>query len=134
MNHPIASAKYVSFVSYRRDGTPVATPVWIAPLGNDFGFTIDNKSGKAKRLAHTNRATVQECDVKGKVAEGTPVYQCTAKVVLHGEAEIVRDAIAKKYTPARNSSNRFTGGISRFTEELDSLRLRPVDAIPFQPT
>ena len=73
MNHPIASAKYVSFVSYRRDGTPVATPVWIAPLGNDFGFTIDNASGKAKRLAHTNRATIQQCDVKGKVAEGTPV-------------------------------------------------------------
>jgi PPOX class probable F420-dependent enzyme len=97
MIHPIASAKYVSFVSYRRDGSPVATPVWIAPLGNDFGFTIDNASGKAKRLAHTNRATIQQCDVKGKVAEGTPVYRCTAKVVLHSEAEIVRDAIAKKY-------------------------------------
>jgi PPOX class probable F420-dependent enzyme len=97
MAHPIATAKYVSFVSYRRNGTPVATPVWIAPVGIDFGFTIDNTSGKAKRLAHTNRATVQECDVKGKIAEGTPVFPCTAKVVLNGEAEVVRDAIANKY-------------------------------------
>ena len=59
MAHPIATAKYVSFVSYRRNGTPVATPVWIAPVGNEFGFTIDNTSGKAKRLAHTDKATVQ---------------------------------------------------------------------------
>jgi hypothetical protein len=35
--------------------------------------------------------------VKGKVAEGTPVYHCTARGVLNGEAEIVRDAVAKKY-------------------------------------
>ena len=97
MAHPIASAKYVSFVSYRRNGTPVATPVWIAPVGNDYGFTIDNASGKAKRLAHTNRATVQVCDVKGKTVADSPIYRCTAKVVLNAEAEVVRDAIANKY-------------------------------------
>ena len=27
-----APPKYVSFTTFRRDGTPVATPVWLAPL------------------------------------------------------------------------------------------------------
>jgi hypothetical protein len=97
VTHPLETAKYVSFVSYRLNGTAVATPVWIAPLADGFGFTIDYSSGKAKRLAHTSTATVQQCDVKGTVVVGSPIFPCTAKVVLDAEAELVRDAIAKKY-------------------------------------
>ena len=50
-----------------------------------------------QRLAYTNQAKVQAWDVKGKVALGAPVYRFSARVVLDAEAEIVRDAIAKKY-------------------------------------
>ena len=34
MTHPIADARYVSFTTFRRNGTPVATLVWIALLGD----------------------------------------------------------------------------------------------------
>ena len=97
----VRSAKYISFVSTRKNGTPIATPVWVAPLDylgpNVFGFTIDANSGKAKRLAHTSAVTVQPCDIRGRTTEGSPIIAGQAVVISGTEAEKVRDAIAAKY-------------------------------------
>ena len=97
----IRAAKYISFVSTRKNGTPIATPVWVAPLPhigpNVFGFTIDANAGKAKRLAHTNTVTVQPCDIRGRIVEGSPIVSGTAVVISGIEAETVRDAVAHKY-------------------------------------
>ena len=97
----IHAAKYISFVSTRKNGTPIATPVWVTPLPslgpNVFGFTIDANSGKAKRLAHTNAVTVQPCDIRGRIVEGSPLLTGTAVVINGAEAETVRDAVAHKY-------------------------------------
>ena len=96
-NPEIDNAKYVSFVSFRKSGQAVATPVWIAPFEDGYGFTIESTSGKAKRLAHTSRATIQACSVKGVITPGATVYNCEASLVMHKRAEEVRDAIARKY-------------------------------------
>ena len=99
MTHPeLAKAKYVSFTTFRKNGTPVSTPVWFAPLGDQFGFMTNDNVGKTKRLAHTARVTVQECDVRGRVKESAPVVSGTA-VVLRDEADQarVRAAVEKKY-------------------------------------
>ena len=97
----IHAAKYISFVSTRKNGTPIATPVWVAPLPsrgpNVFGFTIDANAGKAKRLAHTNTVTVQPCDIRGRIVEGSPIVSGIAVVISGVEAETVRDAVAHKY-------------------------------------
>ena len=97
----IYAAKYISFVSTRKNGTPIATPVWVAPLPsrgpNVFGFTIDANAGKAKRLAHTNTVTVQPCDIRGRIVKGSPIVSGTAVVISGAEAETVRDAVARKY-------------------------------------
>jgi PPOX class probable F420-dependent enzyme len=97
----VRSAKYISFVSTRKNGTPIATPVWVAPLDylgpNVFGFTIDANAGKAKRLAHTSAVTVQPCDIRGRTTEGSPIIAGQAVVISGTEAEKVRDAIAAKY-------------------------------------
>ncbi len=96
-NPEIDNAKYVSFVSFRKSGQAVATPVWIAPFEDGYGFTIESTSGKAKRLAHTSRATIQACSFKGVITPGATVYNCEASLVMHKRAEEVRDAIARKY-------------------------------------
>jgi PPOX class probable F420-dependent enzyme len=96
-NPEIDNAKYVSFVSFRKSGQAVATPVWIAPFEDGYGFTIESTSGKAKRLAHTSRVTIQVCSFKGVITPGATVYNCEASLVMHKRAEEVRDAIARKY-------------------------------------
>ena len=96
-NPEIDNAKYVSFVSFRKSGQSIATPVWIAPFEDGYGFTIESTSGKAKRLAHTSRATIQACNSKGVITPGATVFNCEASLVMHTRAEEVRDAIAHKY-------------------------------------
>ena len=96
-NPEIDNAKYVSFVSFRKSGQSIATPVWIAPFEDGYGFTIESTSGKAKRLAHTSRATIQACNFKGVITPGATVFNCEASLVMHTRAEEVRDAIAHKY-------------------------------------
>lgn len=71
----LAQAKYVSLTTIKRDGTPVATPVWVAGDGDRLYVTTPVQTGKVKRLRHTSRVLLAPCDVRGKVSgeqvEGT---------------------------------------------------------------
>jgi PPOX class probable F420-dependent enzyme len=89
--------KYVSLVTFRRDGRPVATPVWFAALGDDFGVITESNAGKVKRIRNNPRVTVQVCDMKGAVPASAPLLSATARLVTGDEAGRVRKAIARKY-------------------------------------
>ena len=95
----IADEKYVSLITFRKDGTPVASPVWIAPLADGTaGFTTEDGSGKVKRIRNNAKVTVQACSVRGAVKPGSPVVEATAEVLLGDAAVPVRDAIGRKYS------------------------------------
>jgi len=70
----LAKSKYLSLTTFRRDGTPVATPVWLAQHGEDLVVVTQSSSGKAKRLRHDSRVLLAPCDMRGRptgdVAEG----------------------------------------------------------------
>ena len=106
--HPLASAKYVALTTFRRSGVPVTTPVWFAPSLDEPGsfavITVDD-TGKTKRLAHTDTVELQACDIRGKVAPGTPTFRGTARVLRDaGDVASVRRAVVAKYgLPARLS-------------------------------
>jgi len=54
----LADEKYVLLTTFRRDSTPVTTPVWVVPLDDGkLAFLTSSGSGKAKRLAHTEPAS-----------------------------------------------------------------------------
>jgi PPOX class probable F420-dependent enzyme len=95
----IADARYVSLTTFRRSGEAVATPVWIAPLGDGrAGFTTDAASGKVKRIRHTPGVTLQECDMRGNVAHGTAAVTTEASLVADGpDRELVEKAVGTKY-------------------------------------
>lgn len=92
--------KYVAFTTYRRTGEPVTTPVWLAPLSDgSYGFWTSSGSGKAKRLAHTSRVSVQPSDARGRVSAGTEPLEAQARLVSAGDPayEEVVAAIKQKY-------------------------------------
>jgi PPOX class probable F420-dependent enzyme len=94
----LADAKYILLTTFRRDGTPVATPVWSVALGDDrIGFWTSSGSGKAKRLAHTDRVTATPCDARGRVKAGAATVEATARVVTGAELEEIRKRIVSKY-------------------------------------
>ena len=90
--------KYVLFTSYRRDGTAVSTPVWVVELGADtLGFYTSSESGKAKRLAHTSKVTVQPCNARGVPKKGTSAQAATARVVEGAEYDQIHAKVIAKY-------------------------------------
>jgi len=98
MNAEIAHNRYVLFSTFRKTGVAVKTAVWIAPFGdNQACFTVGGDSGKVKRLRNNPNATLQQCDVRGRVIAGTPVIEATARVVTGAECEPVYKAMRNKY-------------------------------------
>ena len=94
----LADEKYILLTTFRRDGTPVATPVWSVALeGDRLGFWTSSGSGKAKRLAHTQRVTVQPCDARGRVKQGTSPVDAIAELVTGTELDAIREKVEAKY-------------------------------------
>src|SRR4051794_24038795 len=93
----VGRASYVSFTSYRKDGTPGSTPVWIAPDGDDLYFFSDTGAWKVKRVRNNPAVTLQPCDVRGRVKDGAPLVTGLAEVLDHAEAPRVRRIVNRKY-------------------------------------
>ena len=93
----LVQARYVSFTTWRRDGRPVSTPVWIVPFEGGWAFTTGGESGKVKRLRRDARATLQVCDRRGRVADGATTHEGAAIVLDGDDAERVAAAVREKY-------------------------------------
>ncbi|MCI0348550.1 MAG: PPOX class F420-dependent oxidoreductase [Acidobacteriales bacterium] len=65
----LASEKYFNLETYRRDGTPVRTPLWFAadPASGEFYISTPASSGKVKRMRRYPRARVAACDFSGNI-------------------------------------------------------------------
>ena len=62
----LAKSKYLSLTTFRRDGTPVATPVWLAQDGDDLVVVTQTSSAKARRLRNDSRVLLAPCDMRGR--------------------------------------------------------------------
>jgi PPOX class probable F420-dependent enzyme len=90
-------ASYVSFTSYRKDGTPVSTPVWIAPDGDDLYFFSDTGAFKVTRIRNNPAVTLQPCDVRGRIKDGAVLVSGRAEVLDHADSPRVRRIVNRKY-------------------------------------
>ena len=72
-------SKYLSLTTFRKDGTPVATPVWLVRDGDALRVITQANSGKAKRLGNDSRVLLAPCDargnLKGEQVEGTATLE-----------------------------------------------------------
>ncbi|MEV4682879.1 PPOX class F420-dependent oxidoreductase [Streptomyces kurssanovii] len=93
-----ASARYVSVTTFRKDGTGVATPVWFAVDGGELFLWTRTDSWKVKRLRNDSRVVVTVCDVRGKIEEGAPTAEGTARLLDGAELGVVRRLLSRKYT------------------------------------
>ena len=94
----IADEKYVSFTTFKKNGDPVSSAVWIVALPDgDLGFTTSAGSWKVKRLGNNSRVTIQASNVRGIIKSGSPVLTGVARVISGDEAKIVEKAVGRKY-------------------------------------
>ena len=69
------SVEYVNLVTYKKDGSSVTTPVWVAPYQNSLVVTTSLNAGKVKRIKNNGKATIYVTNQTGskKLSESLDV-------------------------------------------------------------
>jgi PPOX class probable F420-dependent enzyme len=91
----VRKAKTILLTTFKRDGTPIGTPVSIAFDGDRAFFRSYDKAWKTKRLGRNPHVEVAPSTLRGKPT-GPPV---TARaILLDGEqAQIAAHALARRH-------------------------------------
>jgi PPOX class probable F420-dependent enzyme len=96
----IGQGKYLSLTTFKRDGTAVATPVWVAAEGDRLLVWTQADSGKAKRLRNSGRVLIAPCDSRGRL-RGEQVPGSAKLLDEAGTAQVERAFAAKFGTAFR---------------------------------
>jgi PPOX class probable F420-dependent enzyme len=91
----LSAAKYISLTTYRKDGTPVATPVWVATLDDHFYVITGSASGKVKRIRNNPRVKIAVCDARGRITG--PGAEATASLLDTDGTKMVERLVSQKY-------------------------------------
>ncbi|MFD4524399.1 PPOX class F420-dependent oxidoreductase [Streptomyces sp. NPDC058470] len=91
----LGSGKYVLITSYRKNGTGVATPVWVVRDGRTLGVWTPADSWKVKRIRNRADILVGPCDVRGRpTGDQVPA---TAEILDTAETAHYRRLLTRKY-------------------------------------
>jgi PPOX class probable F420-dependent enzyme len=107
--------RYISLTTFKRDGTPVATPVWV--VGQNGHLLVHTAAGswKVKRIRRDSHVQVAPCSATGKVrAEG-----------VDGEARILPDTALVEELEARKYGVMYRA-VRVFSAIGRALRRQPV--------
>lgn len=125
--------KYLSLVTYRKDGSGRDTPVWVVRDGDVLLVTTGTTTAKAKRARRDPAGTVAPCDARGRVRQGAAATPVTVEVTDDPAAQLRVDQLLRRKHPvgsrllglahaaARLRRGRGGGGMA---DDLVVLRLR----------
>ena len=91
----LKNTKTVLLTTYKRDGSPVDTPVSIAFDGDRAFFRSYDKAWKTKRLRHNPRVTVAPATLKGTPTG--PAMTARATLLEGAEAKVAARALARRH-------------------------------------
>ena len=98
--------KYINLETYKRDNTPVKTPVWFV-IDKGLVYIITREStGKVKRLKNNQNVRVVPCSFKGEIKNEW--VNGKAQMVTGSEADNIIKLRKKKYGFAVRLSGLFT--------------------------
>jgi uncharacterized protein len=114
--------QYAVLVTFRRDGTPVPTPVWFALLGDRrLVIGTDRRTAKVPRIRRDPHARVFPSDPRGRPLG--PAVECTARIVeAVNERQEAEEALDRKYGRTRQIYERV------FTRSEDMIHLEVTPA------
>ena len=97
MTAELDAARYIAFVSFRKDGPLVSTAVWVVPFEDGYAFTTDPDSWKIKRILKNPAVTIQASNVRGRPKRGSVAVAGHAEVLDSDAVARVREAVRAKY-------------------------------------
>lgn len=98
-NHALAelsAARYALLRSFRRDGTPIDTPIWFGFDGDALVFRT--KVGpKTRRLATRRDVELAACDYRGRVHQRATTVAGRATILSGADAERANRVLHDRY-------------------------------------
>ena len=91
----LGQADYVLLTTFKKDGTPVPTPVWVVRHGDELRVWTAPEAGKVKRIRRSAKVQVGPCGMRGKPYG--PSVVAIATMLTQSDADQVLDALVQKY-------------------------------------
>jgi len=98
---PISGQKYISLVTFRKNGVAVHTPVWFAEENGHLYVMTRGTMGKAKRIRNNPKVKIAPCTIRGKITG--PEFSASARLLPQSDHKHARQLINAKYFLARIS-------------------------------
>jgi PPOX class probable F420-dependent enzyme len=89
----LANEHFVSITTFKRDGTPVSTPVWVAGENGSLLVISEADSWKVKRIRRDGHVRIAPCTARGGLL-GAPI---DADATVDPETATVEKLLARKY-------------------------------------
>lgn len=109
--------------TFKRNGTGVATPVWVMRDGGHLYVITEADSGKAKRLRNFSRVMVAPCDMRGTVTGAS--VDATAELLDTAGTERVRKLLDAKYGWKAKAMQ----GMEMVRSQWNRIRRRPTESV-----
>lgn len=118
----LAKEPFINITTFKRDGTPVATPVWCVGENGSLLVYSEADSGKVKRIRHNPHITVAPCSFRGKPRG--PAVDANA-VIVDDTAEVAA-LLTRKYGWMWRGYNLLMAAVQRVRRQAppDSVTIR----------
>ncbi|MFC8827376.1 PPOX class F420-dependent oxidoreductase [Streptomyces sp. NPDC057137] len=97
----IAQGQHVSLTTFRKDGRAVATPLWFVREGGQLIVMTAPDSGKVKRLRKNSHVVIAPCDSRGRITDGAPSAEATARLMDTTETARAHKLMVRKHLLVR---------------------------------
>jgi len=95
----ISGQRYISLATFRKNGTPVYTPVWFGEENGHLYVMTASKTGKAKRLRNNPEVRIAPSTMRGKVTGAE--FSARVRFLKPEEFQRAQNLIKVKYWLAR---------------------------------
>ena len=103
-----SGVEYINLITYKKDNTPITTPVWVADFSNSLVITTSLNAGKVKRVRNNGQATIyitnqsgskklsESIDLKASLIEDVDLKKQAADVIRKKYGMMAKKILMKK--------------------------------------
>lgn len=99
--------KYINLETYKKDQTPIQTPVWFIIQNDQIYFTTKETTGKVKRIKNNQNARIAICSMKGDI-QSDWVNVIVKKILDDSDIQEIVKLRKKKYGFSARLISMFT--------------------------
>jgi PPOX class probable F420-dependent enzyme len=109
----LAGEEFVSITTFKRDGTPVSTPVWVTGDNGNLLVISEADTWKVKRIRRDGHVRIAPCGARGTV-RGEPV---DAVATIEPDTATVERLLARKYGWKYRAYMRFSALVRKLRRQ-----------------